>query len=228
MRRIPVVVGEEAVNDSVHVMGEPIVKTAEYGTENKVLAAVERIAQGQRAFYQELGTKYGVTPLQIQLLELIADGAPPTGHVGELAREVGVTQPSASEAIASLDDKGHVSRAVDPSDRRRSVITLTEQGRALAAKLNGARETIREALGGRNEEENAAILSTLVDLMATFHSAGIIGVVRACSTCSFMSDQADGTRFCDALKITMTSSDLRVNCRLHEPLEMGTIKNRRR
>jgi DNA-binding MarR family transcriptional regulator len=213
---------------SVRAMGEQIVTTADYGTENKVLAAIERIAQGQRAFYQELGTKHGVTPLQIQLLELIADGAPPTGHVGELAREVGVTQPSASEAIASLEDKGHVSRAIDPSDRRRSVITLTEQGRGLAAQLSAARETIREALGGRNEDENAAILSTLVDLMGTFHNAGIIGVVRACSTCSFLSDQADGTRFCDALKITMASSDLRVNCRLHVPIEMGAAKNRRR
>ena len=201
---------------------------ASYVTENKVLAAIERIAQGQRAFYQELGTRHGVTPLQIQLLELIADGAPPTGHVGELAREVGVTQPSASEAIASLEDKGHVSRAVDAADRRRSVITLTDQGRELAAHLNGERETIREALSGRNADDNAAILATLVDLMGTFHSAGIIGVVRACSTCSFMSDQADGTKFCEALKITMQPSDLRVTCNQHQPVVFSAIKNRRR
>jgi DNA-binding MarR family transcriptional regulator len=204
------------------------VKTAEFGMENKVLAAVERISQGQRAFYQELGTRHGVTPLQIQLLELIADGGPPTSHVGELAREVGVTQPSASEAIASLEDKGHVSRAIDPTDRRRSVITLTEQGQALAEQLNGERQNIREALFGRGEADNAAALSALVDLMATFHDAGIIGVVRACTTCSFLTDQADGTRFCDALKIAIAPSDLRVNCRSHAPLTMGTTKNRRR
>ncbi len=203
-------------------------KTAEYGMENKVLAAVERLAQGQRAFYQELGTRHGVTPLQIQLLELIADGAPPTSHVGELAREVGVTQPSASEAIASLEDKGHVSRAVDPADRRRSVITLTDQGRQLATHLSEERETIREALGGRDASDNTAALSALVKLMATFHDAGIIGVVRACTTCAYLTDQADGTRFCDALKISISPSDLRVNCRSHQPITMGAIKNRRR
>lgn len=190
---------------------------ADYGTENKVLIAVERISQGQRAFYQELGTRHGVTPLQIQLLELIAYGAPPVGHVGELAREIGVTQPSASEAIASLEDKGHVSRAVDTSDRRRSLIALTEQGRSLATQLNEERGTIRQALGIRNEEENGELLSTLVDLMATFHQAGIIGVVRACSTCVFLTHQADDTKFCNSLKVTLGQSDLRVNCRLHEP-----------
>jgi DNA-binding MarR family transcriptional regulator len=204
------------------------VKAVEYGMENKVLAAVERLAQGQRSFYQELGTRHGVTPLQIQLLELIADGAPPTSHVGELAREVGVTQPSASEAIASLEDKGHVTRAVDPADRRRSVITLTEQGTQLAAQLSSERETVRHALGVRKEADNAATLSVLVDLIATYHDAGIIGVVRACTTCAFLSDQADGTRFCDELKISIAPSDLRVNCRSHEPLTMGAAKNRRR
>ena len=54
--------------------------------------------------------------------------------------------------IAQMEDKGFVRRAVDPADKRRVRVELTQTGKALAEDL------VREA-----QEHEANLLSTLAD-----------------------------------------------------------------
>ena len=63
---------------------------------------------------------------QYRLLERLADRPHRTT---ELATRSEVTQPTASAAIASLEGRGLVARAIDPSDRRATLIKLTRAGR---------------------------------------------------------------------------------------------------
>ena len=53
--------------------------------------------------------------------------------VGELAEAFGVTKQAASQAVASLVDRGYVLRAVDDEDRRSRAITLDDRGEAAHA-----------------------------------------------------------------------------------------------
>ena len=53
-----------------------------------------------------------------------------TKRITELAAIEGVTQPSMTTLIASLERQGLVGRAGDPRDKRVSLVSLTEAGRA--------------------------------------------------------------------------------------------------
>jgi DNA-binding MarR family transcriptional regulator len=72
-----------------------------------------------------------------------------TGSPGNLIRELGVSKQAASQLIDALVLRGYLERAVDPADRRRLTIALTDRGRAAAAAVRAGVEEVDEALAGR-------------------------------------------------------------------------------
>jgi DNA-binding MarR family transcriptional regulator len=54
-------------------------------------------------------------------------------RTGELATVSGVTQPTASAAVASLEARGLVTRRPDPADRRATLIEISNHGSSLLA-----------------------------------------------------------------------------------------------
>ncbi|MBX9719602.1 MAG: MarR family transcriptional regulator, partial [Microbacteriaceae bacterium] len=63
----------------------------------------------------------------LSTLDRLGDGA----SVSELAAAIGVDQPRASRVVAECVDRGLVTRSSDAADARRSVIALTDAGRAV-------------------------------------------------------------------------------------------------
>ena len=89
-----------------------------------------------------------VTPTQAKVLMALGEAGP----LGQqrLAELVGVDPRNAVSVVESLVGAGLVSRAVDPSDRRRRVLALTAPGRRLVKKL--------VASTARNDDELLASL----------------------------------------------------------------------
>ena len=83
--------------------------------------------------------------------------------VSDLATVIGVDQPRASRLVQAAVDAGHVRREVDPSDARRSILVITESGRAaLSAVLDHRRTAIERALADftpAEREEFARLLT---------------------------------------------------------------------
>ncbi len=50
-------------------------------------------------------------------------------RITDLAASEGVTQPSMTALVTTLERSGHVRRGSDPSDRRASLVSLTDRGR---------------------------------------------------------------------------------------------------
>jgi DNA-binding MarR family transcriptional regulator len=57
------------------------------------------------------------------------------GTPADLIRELGVTKQAASQLIDTLVLRGYLVRAINPDDRRRVTIELTERGAAAAAAV---------------------------------------------------------------------------------------------
>jgi DNA-binding MarR family transcriptional regulator len=57
------------------------------------------------------------------------------GSAGDLIREMGITKQAASQLIDTLVLRGYLERQVNPEDRRRMTIDVTERGRAAATAI---------------------------------------------------------------------------------------------
>ncbi|MEU0134125.1 MarR family transcriptional regulator [Streptomyces sp. NPDC006296] len=103
-----------------------------------------------------------LTPSQRSVLARLQDGGPAT--TAALARAELVRPQSMRLTLGALEDRGLVSRAPDPADGRKSVVSVTEEGStvlagvraakrdwladAITAELDGAeRRTLAEAVG---------------------------------------------------------------------------------
>ncbi|MDA8235629.1 MAG: MarR family transcriptional regulator [Clostridia bacterium] len=56
-------------------------------------------------------------------------------HIGDIARNRGISYPAATKIITRLEEKGLVLREHDPSDRRNTFVSLTECGQLLATQI---------------------------------------------------------------------------------------------
>ena len=72
-------------------------------------------------------------------------GAP----LGEIVKELGVTKQATGQLIDTLVARGYLERSVDPEDRRRLNITLTERGRAAAGVIRSAVDDVDRQLAAR-------------------------------------------------------------------------------
>jgi DNA-binding MarR family transcriptional regulator len=68
------------------------------------------------------------------------------GSAVEMIRSLGVTRQAASQLIDALVLRGYLSREVNPDDRRRLNIVLTERGRAAATVIRDATAEVNARL----------------------------------------------------------------------------------
>jgi DNA-binding MarR family transcriptional regulator len=74
--------------------------------------------------------------------------------LGQLVKELRVSKQAAGQLVDTLVARGYLDRAVDPEDRRKLTVTLTDRGRAAAAAQAAAREKIDAELLARVGEED--------------------------------------------------------------------------
>ncbi len=64
--------------------------------------------------------------------------------------------------LNELEDRGHLERRRDPSDRRRHLVEITQAGRTALARAERARESLEdEVLGGLSAQERDQLRSLL-------------------------------------------------------------------
>jgi DNA-binding MarR family transcriptional regulator len=182
----------------------------------KIVAALDRLARGQRAFRQTVAGPLGLTPLQIDVLATIGHGPPPEPLVGLLARELGVSQPTITDAVGALEAKGLVSRLPVIADRRRTAVVLTPAGTEMVDELAGSDAALVDAVAALSRDDQETALEALLGLIGRLVDAGIIDVARTCFTCRFHDVNA-GWHRCALLDVDLPPAELRVNCPEHQP-----------
>lgn len=101
---------------------------------------------------------------RLRLLEALGRADGPQS-VGALAEALGVDQPRASRLVQAAVQMGLARREADPSDARRTLVALTEQGRTVVDRSRGARAgAVAEALEGFTPAERAQLAALLTRL----------------------------------------------------------------
>jgi DNA-binding MarR family transcriptional regulator len=107
----------------------------------------------------------GLSPSQWSALATVEGHGPL--RIGDLAEREGVTAPTATRVVASLEEAGLLSRASDPADRRTSYVALTAAARE---KLEVTRRLHTTELVQRLSEMPPAEVQRLIDLLPTLES----------------------------------------------------------
>jgi DNA-binding MarR family transcriptional regulator len=98
------------------------------------------------------------------MLKMLLDAGPAAGgvRVGEIARNLGVKVPSATEQIIKLERAGLARREPDPDDSRAVRVTLTDAGLAAVASANERRNAVMAGvLSSLSDEDRAALAAAL-------------------------------------------------------------------
>ncbi len=100
---------------------------------------------------------------QLSTLKMLVDAVDDSGvRVGEIARNLGVKVPSATEQIIKLERAGLVRRDVDPADSRAVRVKLTDGGHAAVESANARRNKVMAGiLGALTDQERAALAAAL-------------------------------------------------------------------
>lgn len=185
----------------------------------RIAVAVARIGSALRHHAWQGATTLNITPTQGQILSAL--NLRPGATLSELARELGTTAATASDAVTALSGKGLLEKSRRPEDQRALWLTLTSAGKSLADQTAAWPDFLAEAVGELEVEERKILLRTLISLMRQLHQAGHLPVARLCVTCRFFeahtTQTPDRPHFCTLLQASLAETDLRIDCPEQDP-----------
>lgn len=190
--------------------------------DDKLIAALERLAHVLRTLLWEEAVKSRLSPIQIQTLIYLNSHAEDLCRVRQLAQEFGLTPATMSDAVSSLEAKRLLTREPWLEDRRAHTLRLTAQGQRSTQRLSHWAEALHEQLERFAPEEKAQALKFLLELIESLYRAGIITVARICLTCRFFRADAhadpETPHHCALMDKPLAAQDLRVDCPEHTPV----------
>jgi DNA-binding MarR family transcriptional regulator len=130
----------------------------------------------------------GVTEWRILAILAVEPEVPP----GRIIQVVGIDKSSVSRALKTLQARGCVEIGTDPAHRRRQVLSLTREGRALHDRIVD-RMLMREALllTGFSDEERDRLIGDLKRLLANVQHVIAWEAERAGEPPEAETDEAD-------------------------------------
>ena len=109
--------------------------------------------------FRRLDPEGELTAAQLSLLSMISHGGL---RVGDIAKNLGIKVPSATEQIIKLERAGLVTRQPDPDDSRAVQVALTKAGAAAVESANQRRNAmVAELLQNLSTEEVDALAAAL-------------------------------------------------------------------
>ena len=166
--------------------------------------------------WQQAG-RVRLTPTQDRRCRLRAR---PAMRLDALAADLGVTAPTASDAVATLVAKGLVRRERSATDGRALVLSLTAEGAAQADEIAGWPDFLVRALDTLDAAEQITLLRTLTKVIHGLQVAGDIPVQRMCTSCIYFRPNVhDGVHphHCAFVDAAFGDRDLRLDCADQQP-----------
>ena len=184
----------------------------------QIAFAFGRLAALLRAGAWQAAASVGLNPAQIEIIGHLARRGPV--RQGDLAEALSVSAASLSDSVASLARKGLVVRAPDPQDGRALQVSLSAEGKTIAASLPPAPEALVIALDTLSERETGDLLRTLTRLIRSLQEARAIPVQKMCVTCRYFRPrvhaEADRPHHCAFVNAAFGDAGLRLDCGEHE------------
>lgn len=158
--------------------------------------------------------RLGLSTTQAAALAQVTAHGP--ARPGALAKQLGISAPTLSDALAALEMKGLVRRGPDPADSRAVLAAATEAGAQLAAQLGGPPGRLTAALDSLPEGEQDAMLRSLLRALSALEAGGQLPTLRACPGCMHLRSGAhpgaERPHHCSRFDSALGAANLRLDC----------------
>lgn len=184
-----------------------------------VAVGLAKIGLALRHHAWEERERTGLTPTQAQIVALLSSRG--ALRVGEVAKLLAVSQPTASDALAALVAKGLVDRRPAAGDGRVQLAELTAAGVDAARSSAEWPDALLAAVDALEPGDQAAFLRGLSSMILELQRRGRIPVQRMCATCRFfrpnVHDDPVRPHHCAFVDAAFGDRELRLDCHDHRP-----------
>ena len=185
---------------------------------HRIREALARVAIVMRTDDWNRAKTTGLNPTQLAILQLL-EGRRDGMAVKDIAANLGVSQPTATDSIAALERKGLVAKRNAGTDRRGVNVAITPGG--LSALQAGDGESAAEqSVNALADHEQEDLLVTLVKMITNLQEIDAIPIQRMCASCRYFAPFAhsDAARphHCNFVDAAFGQRDIRIDCRDHE------------
>lgn len=123
-----------------------------------------RVARGLRRAWMADLAGHDLSPHEARALRVVAE-RDPAPRLRDLAESLRIAARSVTDVVDALEAKGFVRREPDPSDRRASVVVVTDEGRRVREAVRvGRRRAMGDQLGALTPEQRTALADALTSL----------------------------------------------------------------
>lgn len=189
------------------------------GLADRTLVALSKIGLALRSEAWKETTPRGLNPTQAQVL-VVLKRAGAGLRLSDIADRLGVSAPTVSVSVSTLERKGLVRKERAAEDARALAVSLTPSGRAEAGRMAAWPDLLLDAVGVLDEAEEAVFLKALLKVIRELQEQGRISPARMCITCHYfrpdVHDDEERPHHCAFVDAPFGERNLRVDCGDHE------------
>ncbi|SAL68730.1 MarR family winged helix-turn-helix transcriptional regulator [Caballeronia humi] len=199
-----------------------------YGEQatGRVTHGLLRLSTAMRSQAWEWAEGAKLTPTQGEILVLLMQRKGPM-RLGEIARETALTAATTSDAVSTLEGKGLVEKRRAIDDGRALAVRLTARGRTAAKRGLQWPNFLAKAVGTLRDDEQAMLYRTLLKTIRQLEAQEQMPTHRMCLSCMHFEASKSPKKaphHCAILQISMTDTDLRLDCSVYEEADVATQK----
>ena len=153
-------------------------------TSEQVTAGLSKISMALKSKSWGQTFPLNLTPTQAQILAVIF-GNNQGIRLNEVAKHLGVTDPTACDAVNTLCKKGLVSKKRSEVDQRAVILKLTYSGKELVSQLNEWPDFLIKAIDSLSEMEKEYFLRGIIKMIKYLQDQGDIPPARMCINCKY-------------------------------------------
>ncbi|CAH0343068.1 hypothetical protein RHI9324_04801 [Rhizobium sp. CECT 9324] len=186
---------------------------------HRIREGLSRLAMAMRTDDWTRAKTSGLNPTQLAILELLEGRADGLG-VKEIAANLGVSQPTATDSIAALERKGFVAKRSAGADRRGVNVGITGEGVSVLEEGQNSPNVAEQSVDALADHEQEELLITLVKMIRHLQEIDAIPIQRMCASCRYFApfahSDAAQPHHCNFVDAAFGQRDIRIDCREHE------------
>ncbi len=132
----------------------------ETGADETLAEAFWSVARQLRETSQDALAPWDITPSHFRALRVLKRHG--VMRLSDLSEHLHIAARSTTEVVDALESRDLVERRADPSDRRATLVELTEHGTSIVEAIRAARGTEAERVFGRLSQTDRAHLARIL------------------------------------------------------------------